>query len=83
MAWVPELQSIPKAMWSEVTDAKRGEIVKHIADLPIGRAPFGCSLVFGTCSIPLMLKAMSGNSLALLKFSRARFYLLIYMNTVS
>lgn len=46
LVWVPELESIPRAMWNVVTDAKRGEIVKHIAGLPIGRVPIGLSSCF-------------------------------------
>ena len=43
LVWVPELESIPLAMWSIVTDLKSGETVETIAGLPIGRVPRGLS----------------------------------------
>jgi hypothetical protein len=44
--WVPEYRSIPQHMMNIVTDAKRGETVKTIAGLLIGRVPEGLSSVF-------------------------------------
>ena len=35
LIWVPELELIPRNMWSVVTDAKRGERVETVAGLPI------------------------------------------------
>ncbi|KAM7434633.1 hypothetical protein ABFA07_015321 [Porites harrisoni] len=43
LIWVPELELIPRNMWSIVTDAKRGERVETIAGLPIRRVPQGLS----------------------------------------
>ena len=45
LVWVPELNNIPVAIWSHVTDIKRGETVT-IAGLPIGRVPQGLSSCF-------------------------------------
>lgn len=36
-----ELEKIPTNLWSETTDEKRGERVRTIAGLPIGRVPRG------------------------------------------
>lgn len=46
LVWVPELTSIPQSMWNTVTDDKRGERVRTIAGLPIGRVPIGLSSCF-------------------------------------
>ena len=46
LIWVPELELIPRNMWSVVTDAKRAERVETIAGLPIGRVPQGLSSCF-------------------------------------
>ena len=45
--WVPELDKIPTNLWNETTDEKRGERVRTIAGLPIGRVPRGLSACFG------------------------------------
>ena len=46
LIWVPELELIPRNMWSVVTDAKRGERVETIAGLPIQRVLQGLSSCF-------------------------------------
>ena len=37
LVWVPEIEKIPSSLWNHVTDEKRGERVRTIAGLPIGR----------------------------------------------
>ena len=39
LVWVPELQCVSQTMRNAVSDAKQGEIVKHMAGLPIRRVP--------------------------------------------
>ena len=46
LIWVPELELIPRDLWSVVTDTKRGERVETIAGLPIGSVPRGLSQCF-------------------------------------
>ena len=46
LIWVPELELIPRNLWSVVTDTKRGERVETIAGLPIGSVPRGLSQCF-------------------------------------
>lgn len=46
LVWVPEINKIPKDLWNHVTDGKRGERVRTIAGLPIGRVPRGLSKCF-------------------------------------
>ena len=46
LIWVPELELIPRNMWSVVTDAKRGERVETITGLPIRWVPQGLSSCF-------------------------------------
>ena len=46
LVWVPEINSIPEHMHNIITDAKRGETVKTIAGLPVGRVPEGFSSCF-------------------------------------
>ena len=46
LIWVPELELIPRSLWSVVTDTKRGERVETIAGLPIGSVPRGLSQCF-------------------------------------
>ena len=46
LVWVPKLDQIPASEWNMVTDEKRGETVRTIAGLPIGRVPRGISKCF-------------------------------------
>lgn len=46
LVWVPEIEKIPTSLWNHVTDEKRGERVRTIAGLPIGRVPKGLSSCF-------------------------------------
>ena len=46
LVWVPEIEKIPSSLWNHVTDEKRGERVRTIAGLPIGRVPKGLSSCF-------------------------------------
>lgn len=46
LVWVPEIDKIPNNLLNEVTDHKRGERVRNIAGLPIGRVPKGLSSCF-------------------------------------
>ncbi|CAB3996955.1 Hypothetical predicted protein [Paramuricea clavata] len=46
LVWIPEIDKIPKDLWNHVTDEKRGERVRTIAGLPIGRVPRGLSECF-------------------------------------
>ena len=55
LIWVPEIEQIPSTLWNHVTDEKRGERVRTIAGLPIGRVPKGLSSCFwellGSCDL--------------------------------
>ena len=46
LVWVPEIEKIPSSLRNRVTDEKRGERVRTIAGLPIGRVPKGLSSFF-------------------------------------
>ena len=50
LVWVPEIDSIPEHKHNMIADAKRGETVKKIAGLPVGRVPE----VFSSCFTQLL-----------------------------